>query len=66
MMKFVLASNNKKKIAEYEKTNQRDHSDIFFAAEKGTLIAKYIKMLRRTHYMLYWTVKLIPEKYVNF
>lgn len=66
MLLLPVNSANKKKIAEYEKTNQRDHSDIFFAAEKGTLIAKYIKMLRRTHYMLYWTVKLIPEKYVNF
>lgn len=65
---FLLPVNaeNKKKIVEYENFHHKKHEIIYNAAESGTSIARYIKMLRKTHYKFYWTVKLIPEKYMNF
>lgn len=66
MLLLPPSTENKRMIVEYENTHQKDYREIYYAAERGTSIAIYIKMLRKTHYRLYWTVKLIPEKYINF
>lgn len=66
MLLLPVNEASKEKIVEYEKTHQQKHKEVYQAAEKGTSIAKYIKMLRKTNYRLYWTVRMIPEKYINF
>lgn len=57
---------NRDKIINYESENKKNHTDIFVAAGKGTYIAKYLHMMRKTNYRLYWLNKLIPKKYMNF
>ena len=67
MLLFPVNTKNKKRIIEYERRNQQMHPEIYYAAEmKGTLFAKYISIMRKTGYKLYWVNILMPKKVIDF
>ena len=57
---------NKEKLMEYEHRNKESHPDIYYAAEKGTAIASFVGIMRRTGYFAYWITRVIPKNRIDF
>ena len=65
MLLYPINSDNLKKLKEFEYKAKKNYPDIYHAAENTSMMGRLVTLLRKTQYMAYWAVALVPDSLLN-
>lgn len=65
LLLFPVNTENLNRIKEYETRTKTEYPEIFNAAANGSAMGKFISLLRKTDYNIYWIVKYFPDSLIN-
>lgn len=65
LLLFPINRDNLKRIKDYEETSKIKYPEIYSAAVNKSKMGQLIMLLRKSHYLLYWAIRFIPESVLN-
>ena len=65
LLLFPVNRENLRRVREYEKRIKSEYPEIYDAADNRSAMGRFISLLRKTNYNIYWIVKFFPDSLIN-